>query len=500
MIKNAGISELVLAVGKTLNGVNGLTDITMGNLLESKEKIENIPVVNNQPCVCGACVMCTGAKQGAKAVHIIKKGKSVEIGGLSELTKQDITLEKRFEGCKVLDDGKCCVAKNVIEGEKWQAVDETQSNGIDKETLNYKTSYMTCTKGYGIIYFISAGQILKDYVKEMSSMISIFQEQFGFDFKAASILYQIYSNIQNKYKDLSIIEQDWYFTRALSQLGGYNNKSVKLFFIIYETDAWKKGAGIVYKYDNEKNFFCEELKITEEDYNYIRFMIRLQHFITSDSEQYSYDAVLELKNKDKDQFKEWKENMEKAFGKKLSDDEYIDQYKEIYYRVKDTGDCSHMLYTIASNLIDKGKGVDNSWNNPGASELSWSSKEERKDITGWLGDAVYTGDNNKVSFGNDDFIADLDADNISHRILNGLDLSTAMEKYYQSLSLGNEDVLRTKEFLTNNSYEDVEETIFKRIKVKDINDDRKKTMEDLKDNIIYEDTYTFLEKLKQIEG
>ncbi len=295
MINNTGISELVLVVEKALDGVNGLSDISIEDLLESKEKIENDIKINNQPCVCGACVMCTEAKQGAKAVHIIKEGKVVEIGGLSELTKQDITLEKRFEGCKGLDDGKCSVSETDIEGEKWQAVDETQSNGINQETLNCKTSYMMCTKGYGIIYFVSAGQILKNYVKEMSSMISIFQEQFGFDFKAASILYQIYKNIQNKYEDLSIIEKDWYFTRALSQLGGYNNKSVKLLFITYETNAWKKGAGIVYKYDDEKKFFCEELKIEEDDYNYIRYMIRLQHFITSDSERYSYDAVLKFK-------------------------------------------------------------------------------------------------------------------------------------------------------------------------------------------------------------
>jgi len=128
--------------------------------------------------------------------------------------------------------------------------------------------------------------------------------------------------------------------------------------------------------------------------------------------------------------------------------------------------------------------------------LSWKNAEERKDVVGWLGDAVYTGDNNKTSFGNDDYIADLDADNIAHRTQNGGTLLNNMNEYYQDLSDGNADTLRTEEFLKNNSYEDVENAVFNRISFNDTNEDGKKTLEDLKDNETYKDTYNFLKKLK----
>lgn len=455
---------------------------------------------DNQPCVSDARVMCTCAKTGAQAVHIKKNGKLVEISDLSELTKQDILLEKQFDSCSVLTDKKCSVTIADIEDGEWQDVDETQNQGKDQETLKFQTSYMICTKGYGIIYFVSAGQELKDYVDEIVDFMSILQEQFGFDVKAAGIMCQIYTNIQEKYTDLSDKEKAWYFARTISQMGGYNNKPVTFLFLEYETNAWKKGAGIVYKYDEEKKFVCEELGIAEEDYAYVRYMVRLQHFMTSDAKEYSYSALLKLKKDKKDDFETWKENMEKALGKELSDEAYLNNYEEIYNRVSDTGDYSHMMYTIAANLIDSKKGVDNSWNNMGAPDLSWESKEERKDITGWLGDAVYTGDENEVSFGNDDFIADLDADNISYRILKDSNMLTSMCQYYQGLPQGDEDTYRITEFLENNSYENIEKAIFERIKVSDINGDQKLTMEDLKGNEVYEDTYLFLEKLKEVEG
>jgi len=131
--------------------------------------------------------------------------------------------------------------------------------------------------------------------------------------------------------------------------------------------------------------------------------------------------------------------------------------------------------------------------------LSWENAEEHKDVVGWLGDAVYTGDNNKTSFGNDDYIADLDADNIAHRTQNGGTLLNNMNEYYQDLSAGNADTLRTEEFLKNNSYEDIETAVFDRTSFNDANEDGKKTLEDLKDNETYKGTYDFLKKLKRYQ-
>lgn len=158
-----------------------------------------------------------------------------------------------------------------------------------------------------------------------------------------------------------------------------------------------------------------------------------------------------------------------------------------------------MLYTISANLNDDKYEVENKWTNLGAPEMSWSTKEERQDITGWLGDAVYTGDNNKVSFGRDDYIADLDADNIAHRVKEGTSLMESMNEYYQDIAKGkgNADTERAKEFLGNNPYEDVEKAIFDRISFNDADGNGKKELEDLKENETYKETYDFWEKLQK---
>jgi len=275
----------------------------------------------------------------------------------------------------------------------------------------------------------------------------------------------------------------------------------KVLFFTIETHAWRKGAGWAYKYDDEKKFFCNTLGLSEEDYLYLRQMIRIQHFMTSNPDNYSYDALCTLKKKKPNDFKRWKENMEKATGKTFTDAEYMEYYKDLYEQMGSKGDCSHMFYAMAANLNDDNYKVDNKWNNPGSSAMSWKNAEERKDIVGWLGDAVYTGDNNKTSFGNDDYIADLDADNIAHRTQNGKGgtLLNNMNEYYQDISSGDTDALRTKEFLKNNSYEDIEKSVFDRISFKDENKDGKKTLEDLKENETYKETYDFLKKLKKCQ-
>ncbi|MBP3487259.1 MAG: hypothetical protein J6K53_02570 [Roseburia sp.] len=328
---------------------------------------------------------------------------------------------------------------------------------------------------------------------------NIMTEQFGFDKRTGEIMYDVYMAIQKEYEDKTQQERDWYFARALSQLGDYNSKKANIGPVKIETNAWRKGAGWVYKYDEEESYFCNTLGLSENDYTYLRYMLRLQHFITSKPEDYSYGALLYLWAYDPSDFASWKKNMETATGTELSDIAYVKKYKLLYDQLKDNGDCSHMFYTISANLIDNGHKVDNSWKNIGAPDLSWSNADVRKDITGWLGDAVYLGDENQTSFGTDDYIADLDADNLAHRCLTDNDLLSSMQDYYTNISNGNADEVRTREFLKNNSFEDVEKTIFDIISCNDANKDGFVNTIDLKENSVYSDTYDFLMKLKKYQ-
>lgn len=360
---------------------------------------------------------------------------------------------------------------------------------------------MVCTKGWGIIYFKNAGQVAKNYADKMAAFLDNLQEQFGFDERTVGILGQIYREIHERNTHRDERDRDWMFARALSQMAGYNNKWVDIAGPIgFETNAWRRGAGWTFGYDieDEKEFF-KKLGIDEADYKYMRFWVRLQHLITSNyNGEYTYDAVRDLQQNKKDEFPGWKANMEEGLDKTLSDEKYLQLYKQAYDTMNEKGDFSHLMYTIAANLKDEGDDVENEWKNGGAPETSWSNADERKDIAGWLGDAVYDGDDGKISFGEDDYIADLDADNIAHFAAGGQSLVDAANEYYSGIKENGEEY-RTELFVKNNTYEKVESDILKRLKLWDVNEDGTINYKDLSESTIHVDTYNFLVRLKECE-
>ena len=405
--------------------------------------LKSVVIEKEKPCVCGACVICTNALKNSAPVHMQKNGKKVETGGLSNLTRKDISMDQPFSGCTAAADKVCGVTQADIEDGEWKETDLMNSQGEGLEALKKESSYMVCTKGWGIIHFVDCGQKVTEFVDDLSTFMDLLQAQFGFDDRTVGILGEVYRAIQEKYADKTAKERGWYFARALSQMAEYNNKSVSVMGISIETHAWRKGAGWVYKYDGEKHYFINELGIAEADYRYIRQMVRLQHMMASDDENYGYDAVAVMKENDFDKFKLWKGTLEKATGQTYTDEGYLQHYKELYQALGNRGDFGHMMYTIAANLIDEGNKVDNKWNN--------------------------FGDNTE--------------------------LMKIMNQYYEALMAGGEDY-RTKTFVENNTYAAVEKAILDRIGVKDKNKDGVKDYNDLEENDVYKDTYEFLQRLK----
>ncbi|MFG6335922.1 MAG: hypothetical protein K1W20_10755 [Lachnospiraceae bacterium] len=491
---NSGLDALCAEIDSILLAKNDASDIDTC----APEK-HNAAVMDKEaaeePCVCGACVMCKNATADSTPVHMIKNGQRVEISGRSELNKKDILMEVPFAGCTTTEDQICGVKAENIEDGEWQGVDETKSQGQDLETLKSQSSYMVCTKGWGMIYFVDAGQQVKDFVDELSVFMDHLQKQFGFDRRTVGVLGEIYRKIQEKYPTETQREWGWRFARSLSQMASYDNMIV----LGEETDAWVRGAGEAIEYGEEKHkeFFCDKLGIDEENYTYMRYMVRLQHFMTS-NDDYTYSSVLKMSKSffpnDKSEFQEWKKKMEKAIDDELDKDEYLERYKNIYDAVGQKGDFSHMMYTISANLIDEGKKVENKWDNNLAPIMSWDNAEQRKDIAGWLGDAIYGGTNFKVSFGQDDFIADLDADNIAHLVTDDKSLVDAANEYYNELQKGGEEY-RKEVFVENNTYEAIESAIAKKISLEDRNWDKKIDYNDLKRSSRYKDTYEFLKQL-----
>lgn len=347
-------------------------------------------------------------------------------------------------------------------------------------------------------------------VKQMGEIIS---DQFGFDDRTTKIMSEVYQNIQEVYSDETQQERDWRFTRSISQLK-YNALEVTKG---YETLGWAQGAGAVYPISDaksippkpEKEYFCETLNINEVDYMYLRYMVRLQNTVTSSPDTYgsmAMESLFQNRKKD-DDFYVWKNTMKEHLFMDLSDKEYKDLYVNKCKGMEGNGDFAHMFYTVSAGIVPQDTPIVINYNPAGAPGMTWANAEERLAVTGWLGDAVFTGTKKKTSFGNDDYIADLDADNIVNRTRNGEDLVICINDYYKKLQHGDEHVLRTSEFLQNHPYEEIENAIKSRCTLYttqtsegfDVNPSAHMEIESRR-NPVYEETFGFLDKLKEVKG
>ncbi len=341
-------------------------------------------------------------------------------------------------------------------------------------------------------------------------------EQYGFDDRTTTIIYDLNIRIEEKYPDIDQTERDYKFARVLSQFS-YSSENDPF------TGAYEAGAGSINNYDTLG--FFEELEMSEQDYNYLRYNIRLQNFISSENSDYSIEAIKKDTN-NPDTLQLYTDTM--ILGLNLpedtvfSDDEYLAKYEEIHEQYSEKPDFAHMMYTISANLVIEEE-IKKSYEkfkvklySTGANEIIsdvtnvettiinspidrsislWKSSEERQAYTGWLGDATWPGFkdntsdlakagavflpsldssryyhisevlNSDVSFNNSDYMADLDAVNISNRLNDKNNLVGTITKYYENMQ---NDGNRAVEFLKNNNIEDVEEMIFDVAGVKDI--------------------------------
>lgn len=134
-------------------------------VIEALKKAADI--VKEAACTFNACVICSKATESSEPVHLKKGDNLVHLGTVSELNRTDIELEESFAECTASDDKICCITEayeEYIEGQTWQDVDLTSSQGEGKEKLNMERSYMVCTQYGGIIYFYSHGQELKPLI------------------------------------------------------------------------------------------------------------------------------------------------------------------------------------------------------------------------------------------------------------------------------------------------------------------------------------------------
>ena len=125
-------------------------------------------------------------------------------------------------------------------------------------------------------------------------------------------------------------------------------------------------------------------------------------------------------------------------------------------------DFVHMQYSLAARLaytLGRDFFVSNWGTGLYTGNWGYYSNEEISYLGGWLGDAILQGVDatDQVSFGNDDYMSDLDAENIYRLILQGKSSIEAINEYYYNMTESN---TRASIFLQYIPYSTVKQKIF----------------------------------------
>ena len=356
-----------------------------------------------------------------------------------------------------------------------------------------------------------------------SDYFQIVGRQFGFDDKTVELMKKVYTELCSACPAKSKQEIDWIYARIMGGLVYDDNKEMwdstagdALSEIKLSSFTNENYIDNVFDGMSEEEIYTEILGLTKSEYNYLKYKVRVQHEISGYEREMDYDSII----KDK---KSFKDNMEKALGKTISDDEFKSLWNEQYYMMKDKGDFAHQMITSAAILatdMDKNSvtsdlyfgiyhGTEINLMNvfsPVAFDIfQYGDRDElREDMSGWLGDAVLsdgaggmalqlvlgseiiisisetldsitdsiesvldrTQENEKeydsVSFGNGDYMSDLDAENITCMMKTyGLSYMEAVAKYYDGLG---KDYTRAEYFLLYNDIDEIKRKIYAQYK------------------------------------
>lgn len=248
----------------------------------------------------------------------------------------------------------------------------------------------------------------RDYTQDELDYKETLKVQYGFDDKAARIIVKLKRNIYNNPK-IRKDRKDYVFTRLLGGLsyGHEDNGLLKRFM-------WNNTAGQMYKDLDIKEQMTINFKLTESEYVYLKYKVRIQH------ENYGYYNTIQ-----KELLPQYKKTMETVLGREITEDEFEKLWNKQIDAFKGKTDFSHQYITMATHLYGKSRLAD-----------LRGGHENTNDMSGWLGDTTDVADT-KPSIGNDDYKADLDAVNIINIMKKrNLDFINVSNEYYNNLENG----------------------------------------------------------------
>ncbi len=220
---------------------------------------------------------------------------------------------------------------------------------------------------------------------------------YGFDADEAMLIRSVYDAVDSVYEDEPEKYRAWVASRLLSEFV-YDGHTT--YFNIISVNKWDDVAGSVTTSDNRKTYFINTLQFTEEDYNVINDAIKSQHSSAQSGQ---------------------------------------------------ICDFAHMQFSIAARLAYI-LHLDGELSNI----YTGSDNETISYLGGWLGDATII-TNGTTIMGNDDYMSDLDAENIFRRINGGMSAIEAINEYYGELTVSR---TRADIFLEQIPYSEVESQVF----------------------------------------
>lgn len=293
------------------------------------------------------------------------------------------------------------------------------------------------------------------------SFMAILREQYGFDERTAKIILTLYKAIQDKYTDESQISRDWRFTRLL---GGFRyalkgkEKDSEVFQWNETAGDWhieslKKGASNKKHSKTLKEYMMSDLGLSGKDYDYLQYKVRIQNVLAGEdakARKYDNDGI---NSEDKTYTKSQFDNMKTGLGGELDESMFIATWNQQCDDMCGKGDFVHQQITTSSIFVTEIN--KNGW----LVNIYVGGDRRREQMAGWLGDATLFGKNGEPpSFGNDDYLADLDAENIGHMVRNeGYTYIEAVEDYYGRRLLKD---TRAKLFLENNDLKEIKRAIY----------------------------------------
>lgn len=207
---------------------------------------------------------------------------------------------------------------------------------------------------------------------------------FGFDYDVSVLIRDLYNRIDTVFSNDSSNVRNWKCARLLSE---FCYDSIMDYIGI---NQWNDVAGSVTENETREQYFVDVLGYTSQEYILLNNKLRVQH------EEAKENGVI---------------------------------------------DFCHLQYSLAARLayfLEYDKDLSNWGTGFFTGNVGYYTNEEISYFAGWLGDAVLRGDGgNTTSFKNDDYMSDLDAENIYHIIIQGSSSVQAFSSYYTLLSNGN---------------------------------------------------------------